>query len=88
MRTVASTWSDYSDAGGTQWPFLGAHQKVQIACKVAEFKVANGNTWWYRIASAPWNNDHYVSADPFKKMDQPLDTYLALPFDDDNVPNC
>lgn len=29
------------------------------------FEVANGNDWWYRIGSAPWNGDYFASADAF-----------------------
>ena len=43
----------------------GVRQTVQIACKIAGFTVADGNTWWYQIASTPWNGAYYVSADAF-----------------------
>jgi hypothetical protein len=36
------------------------------------FKVADGNTWWSRIASAPWDNNFYVSADAFYNDGQTL----------------
>jgi hypothetical protein len=86
--TVASTWSDYSDAGGTPGPSLAAHQTVQIACKVVGFEVADGNTWWYRIASAPWSNNFYVSADPFYNNGSTSGPISGTPFVDNNVPNC
>ena len=38
---------------------------MQITCKVTGFAVADGNTWSYQIASPPWNNSYYVSADAF-----------------------
>ena len=27
--------------------------------------MADGDTWWYEIASSPWNNASYASADAF-----------------------
>ncbi len=55
---LAHTWTDYSNAGGTEGPSIASNQTVQIACKVTGFKVADGDTWWYRIASSPWNNEY------------------------------
>ena len=34
---------------------IGSGTRVQIACRLQGFKVANGNPWWYRIAGAPWS---------------------------------
>ena len=62
---VTHTWSDYADAGGTQGPTIASNKTVEIKCAVVGFKVADGNTWWYRIASAPWKNNYYASADAF-----------------------
>ena len=39
------------------------HETVHITCKLPGFKVAAGNTWWYRNASSPWNDSYYSSAD-------------------------
>src|SRR5215472_14903910 len=62
---AAHTWTNYTNAGGTQGPTIAAFATVQIACRLTGFKVADGNTWWYQIASSPWNDVYYVSADPF-----------------------
>ena len=35
--SVAHTWTDYADAGGTQGPEIGSNQTVQIACWVSGF---------------------------------------------------
>src|SRR4051794_17237562 len=51
---AANTWTNYTNAGGTQGPTIPALATVQIACKLSGFRVANGNTWWYQIASSPW----------------------------------
>ena len=63
--SVTRTWTDYEDAGGTEGPFIASNQTVQITCRVTGFTVADGNTWWYEIASSPWNNNYYASADAF-----------------------
>lgn len=76
----AHTWTNYLNAGGTQGPTIDAYQTIQVACKVHGFKVSDGNTWWYRIASSPWNNQYYVSADAFYNNGQTsgslADTYM------------
>ncbi len=84
----ANTWTDYSDAGGTQGPTIPAYQTVQVTCAVQGFRVADGNTWWYRIASSPWDNNFYASADAFYNNGQTSGSLLGTPFVDPNVPVC
>lgn len=84
----ANTWSNYTNAGGTEGPQIQSHQTVQISCKLTGFKVQDGNTWWYRIASNPWNNGYYVSADAFYNNGQTSGSLSGTPFVDPNVPNC
>jgi hypothetical protein len=86
--SVAHTWTNYTNAGGTQGPTISAYQTVQIACKLAGFKVADGNTWWYRIAQSPWNGAYYVSADAFYNNGATSGSLAGTPFVDPNVPNC
>ena len=43
---VAHTWTNYTNAGGTEGPSIASNATVQIACKLTGFKVADGNTWW------------------------------------------
>jgi hypothetical protein len=85
---VAHTWTDYSDAGGTEGPSIASNQTVQIACKVTGFAVADGNTWWYQIASSPWNNAYYVSADAFYNDGATSGSLHGTPFVDPAVPSC
>lgn len=85
---VAHTWTNYSDAGGTEGPSIGSNQAVQIACKVTGFTVADGTSWWYQIASAPWSDNYYVSADAFYNNGQTSGSLHGTPFVDPNVPNC
>jgi murein DD-endopeptidase MepM/ murein hydrolase activator NlpD len=84
----ANTWTNYNNAGGTQGPTIPSNTTVQIACKVTGFRVADGNTWWYRIAQSPWNNQYYVSADALYNNGQTSGSLHGTPFVDGNVPNC
>ncbi len=52
------------------------------------FRVADGNTWWYRIASSPWNGAFYASADAFYNNGQTSGSLHGTPFVDVNVANC
>ncbi len=85
---VAHTWTNYADAGGSEGPSIGGGQTVQIACKVQGFRVADGNTWWYRIAQAPWNGGYYVSADAFYNDGATSGSLAGTPFVDPAVANC
>ena len=85
---VAHTWTNYTNAGGTQGPSIAAYQTVQITCALTGFRVADGNTWWYQIASSPWSNQYYVSADAFYNDGQTGGSLLGTPFVDPAVPNC
>jgi len=86
--SVAHTWTDYSDAGGTEGPEIGSNETVQIACWVTGFKVADGNTYWYEVASSPWNDAYYVSADAFYNNGETSGTLSGTPFVDPAVPAC
>jgi hypothetical protein len=83
-----STWTNYSNAGGSQGPTIASFTAVQIACKVTGFRVADGNTWWYRIASSPWNNVYYASADVFYNNGVTSGSLHGTPYFDPAVPNC
>jgi surface antigen len=85
---VSNTWSDYGNAGGTQGPSIPANASVQITCAVQGFTVADGNTWWYQVASAPWSNSYYVSADAFYNNGATSGSLLGTPFVDPSVPQC
>ena len=85
---VTHTWSDWTNAGGVEGPTIPAVTTVQIACKLPGFRVADGNTWWYRIASSPWNGQFYVSADPFYNNGATSGPLLGTPFVDSAVRDC
>ena len=85
---VTHTWTDYNSAGGSQGQSINSNQTVQIACRLQGFKVADGNTWWYRIASGPWNSSYYASADAFYNNGQTSGSLSGTPFVDSNVATC
>jgi len=85
---VAHTWTNHLNAGGTEGPTIGKNQTVQIACKLTGFRVANGNTWWYRIASPPWSGQYYVSADAFYNNGATSGSLVGTPWVDPAVRDC
>jgi Prokaryotic phospholipase A2 len=86
--STSGTFTNYTNAGGSVGPTIGAQQTVQVACKLTGFAVANGNTWWYRIASAPWNNAYYAPADNFYNNGATSGSLAGTPWVDPAVPNC
>ena len=82
------TWTNYSNAGGYEGATIPTHQSVQITCVVQGFKVADGNTNWYLIASSPWNNAYYASADAFYNNGAVSGSLRGTPYVDPNVPAC
>jgi hypothetical protein len=86
--SVVHTWTNYSDAGGTEGPEIPSNETVQIACKVPGFAVADGDTWWYQIASSPWNGTYYGSADAFYNNGATSGSLIGTPLFDPNVPDC
>ena len=85
---AANTWTNYTNAGGQQGPTVGGGATIGIACKLQGFRVADGNTWWYRIAQTPWNGAYYVSADAFYNNGATSGSLLGTPYVDPNVPDC
>lgn len=85
---VSHTWTDYEDAGGTEGPEIANQQTVRISCRLTGFKVQDGNTWWYRIAQSPWDDQYYVSADAFYNNGTSGGSLANTPFYDPAVPVC
>jgi hypothetical protein len=82
------TWTDYSDAGGSEGATIPTGQSVQVTCVVQGFKVADGNTNWYQIASSPWSNAYYASSDAFFNNGATSGSLDGTPYVDPNVPAC
>ena len=74
--------------GGTEGPQIPSFDTVRIARRLTGFKVADGNTWWYQIASSPWSDSYYVSADAFYNNGSASGPLKGTPFFDPNVPVC
>ncbi len=85
---TANTWTDPSDAGGNEGPTIPANMTVQVVCRVSGFQVSDGNTWWYQIASSPWDGNFYASADAFYNDGRKSGSLAGTPFYDPAVPVC
>ncbi|HEX8753208.1 MAG TPA: CHAP domain-containing protein [Solirubrobacterales bacterium] len=85
---VTHTWTNYTNAGGTEGPSIPSNATVQVACALTGFRVADGNTWWYRIASSPWSDAYYASADAFYNNGHTSGSLIGTPFVDPAVPHC
>ena len=85
---LTNTWSDYSDAGGNEGQPIAAQETLQVSCRITGFTVADGNSWWYQIASSPWSGNYYVSADAFYNNGETSGVLQGTPFVDPNVPGC
>ena len=80
---VGLDWRDHVDLDDSlKRPAEAASDKVQ------GFAVADGDTWWYRIASSPWNGAYYASADAFYNNGRTSGSLHGTPFVDNAVPNC
>ena len=84
---VTHTWTDYSDAGGTEGPNIGSNVTVQITCALLASRSPMGIPGG-TILSLPWNNVYYASADAFYNNGQTSGTLKGTPFVDPAVPIC
>jgi surface antigen len=85
---VTHTWTNYTNAGGTEGPSIPTGQTVQVLCRVPGFRVADGDTWWYRIGSSPWSGQFYASADAFYNNGQTSGSLVGTPLVDASVASC
>jgi len=86
---VTHTWTNtnYTNAGGTQGSSIPhSNVTVEVACRLTGFAVADGNPWWYRIASAPWSGSFYASADTFYNDGATSGSLVGTPLVDPSVP--
>jgi hypothetical protein len=85
--TPAHTWADPVQLTGGGTP-LGPRQSVQVLCRVKGYVVQDGDPWWYRLASTPWNGRYYATSDAFYDngaTSGPVDTGVVV---DEQVPVC
>ncbi|HET9691213.1 MAG TPA: fibronectin type III domain-containing protein, partial [Acidimicrobiales bacterium] len=81
-----NTFQDYHNASGPG-PAIAAGQTVQVSCKVYDPTIASSNPdgYWYRIASSPWNNGYYATANTFLNGGGTTTNVVNT---DMSVPNC
>lgn len=84
----SGTFTNYSNAGGTLGSRVPAYGTVEVSCRLTGWKAPDGDNWWYRIASSPWNNTFYASADNYYNNGQTSGSLAGTPFVDTNVPLC
>jgi transcriptional regulator with XRE-family HTH domain len=85
--TPAHTWADPVQLTGAGTP-LGPRQSVQVLCRVRGYVVQDGDPWWYRLASTPWNGRYYATSDAFYNngaTSGSVDTGVVV---DEQVPVC
>jgi hypothetical protein len=85
--TPAHTWADPVQLTGAGTP-LGPRQSVQVLCRVRGYVVQDGDPWWYRLASSPWNGRYYATSDAFYNdgaTSGPVDDGVVV---DEQVPIC
>jgi len=86
--TASKTFADFVSAGGPFGASLSARQAVQVSCRVKGFKVADGDRWWYRLASSPWNGQYYATTDNFWNTPRPIGNPINGIAFDKRVPVC
>lgn len=84
----AGTFTNYTNAGGYLGPRIAPYQAVQVTCALTGFRVADGNPWWYQIASSPWADAYYASADNFYNNGATSGSLIGTPYVDPAVPLC
>ena len=63
--TQSKAFADYLNAGHPSGATLRSRQAVKVSCRVRGFVVKDGDPWWYRLASPPWNGHYYATSDVF-----------------------
>jgi hypothetical protein len=76
------------DRGGGQGYDVVAYETIAVSCRAEGYVDPNGNGWWYRIASGPWNDAFYTPADSFFNGADTSGNHSAAPIVDSAVPSC
>ncbi|GAA1251774.1 hypothetical protein GCM10009609_13910 [Pseudonocardia aurantiaca] len=68
----SDTFTNYHNASG-KGDRIAPGQVVEVSCKVLAPTIASVSPdgYWYRIASAPWNDSYYAAANTFLNGDSP-----------------
>lgn len=85
---LTHTHTDYREAGGTEGQIIYSGETVEVSCRVEGYEVEDGDTWWYQIASPPWNGLYYATADAFYNNGEKSGTLIGTPHVDLTVKEC
>lgn len=86
--TGGNTFTNPANAGAPLGQRVGDYQTIRVSCRLTGWKAQDGNTWWYRIASSPWNNAFYAPADNYYNNGATSGSLIGTPFVDTKVPMC
>jgi hypothetical protein len=64
------------------------NSKIHVTCRAEGMPVEDGNPWWYELASSPYNDLYWASADAFYNGDGTSGSLKGTPFVDPAVPTC
>jgi hypothetical protein len=81
------TFADYSTSGGPSNYPIGKDEAVRVSCRIRGLDVRDRNPWWYRIASSPWDNRFYASADAYDGA-RVIGSLIGIPFVEQKVRLC
>lgn len=84
----SGTFTYYTNAGAPLGQRVAAYQTIQVSCRLTGWTAPDGDNWWYRIATGPWNNGFYAPADNFYNNGQTSGSLTGTPFVDTKVPLC
>jgi NlpC/P60 family len=83
----ATTFTDYLGTGSAGEP-IEAGTTVDVVCRVQGKTLTDGNAWWYRITSSPWNGTYYASTSAFYNNGQTSGSLEGSPFVDPAIQLC
>ena len=84
----SKTFADYVNAGYPLGAPLSARQVVKVSCRVRGFVVKDGDPWWYRLASPPWDGRYYATSDVFYNIPDTSGNPINGVVVDKRVPVC
>lgn len=89
-RHGADTFANPTNASG-KGPRIEPGAWVEVSCKLrpsSTIASASPDGYWYRIHSAPWNNQYYAVANTFMNGDTPATPQSEWHNTDMSVPDC
>jgi hypothetical protein len=84
----SQTFADYVNAGDPLGASLSLRQAVKVSCRIKGLAVADGDSWWYRLAQPPWNGRYYATTDDFYNTPTPTANPINGVVFDKRVPVC